>query len=328
MNKFFAILAAAALFIGAVSAPEAHAEKKLRVATVLTGPINDGGWNESAYKGLTKAAKELGVETAYSENVLQPDMETIMSDYASKGFDLVIGHGFEFYGPAKQIAADFPNTKFAIINGRGFQEPNLSTYAFRTEQSGFLAGAIAALITQSNKVGVIGGMNSPHIQVASENFIKGAKYINPNCDAQLAYVGSWTDVAKAKEMGISMLDRGMDVLVGNANAGVLGIIEAAKSRGKTVLGYIDDQNSIAPETIPVSVIQSVERLMFHIITLADTGKITATYNRLGINEGVVGISPFYGDSITPDQQAKIKEVMELLANDTIAKQGLFWELKK
>lgn len=328
MLRFFAMMAVTAAFlVSAVGVSPAEAGK-LRVALVLTGPINDGGWNESGYRGLKRAETELGLETAYSENVLQPDIETVMSDYASKGYDLVIGSGFEFFGPAKAVALEFPKVWFAVVNGRGFQEPNLCTFGFRTEQSGFLAGALSAMVSKSGKVGYIGGMNAPHIQTAAENFLAGAKYARPDVDAQRTYVGSWTDVAKAKEMAYSMLDRGADVLVGNANAGVLGIIEAAKARDKWVVGYIEDQHPIAPETIPVSVIQSVERLTFFIIEKAVNKQLKAEYNRPGIAEGVVGISPYYGDTFTPEMKAKVQDIIAKLNDGTFEKQGLLWEMKK
>ena len=300
---------------------------KFSVAMVLVGPINDAGWNESAYKGLILAEKRFGVVTAYSENVPLADFETVFADYAGKGYDLVIGHGFEFVDPAKNVAPDFPNTQFAVVNGVGSQAPNFSSFRFKTYQTGFIAGMVAGLITESNNVGMIGGAKYPHIEAAAENYRVAAQLVNPGCKVQTAYVGNWTDVAKGKEMALAMIDGGADVLTGNANQVTLGIIDAAVSRGIQAIGYIDDQSHVAPDTIFVSAIQSVQNMVAVIVDKAVNGTINPEFYLLGMAEGVIGISDFHGNDskLSVEDKALIDELLVKIEDGTLEKEGVFWK---
>ena len=148
------VLFAAAVLVGCggvkkeekgAAKPEAT-KAAYRVAMVLTGPINDAGWNESAYKGLLAAKDKFKVDVAYTENVPQPDFESVIRDYADKGYNLVILHGFEFSDVVKAVSPQYPKVTFAVVNGNGFQEPNMLSLRFNTPQTGFLAGAVAGLI--------------------------------------------------------------------------------------------------------------------------------------------------------------------------------------
>lgn len=299
-------------------------QEKLKVAMVLHGAINDAGWNESAYKGLKLAEEKLGVVIAYSEGVPIPDIEAVMASYASRGYGLVIGHGFEFLDPAKRAAANFPDTQFAVVNGTEGQAPNLSSFRFKTAQTGFIVGMMAGLLTKSNKVGLIAGDKYPHMEIAAKNFKVGAQYVNPECEARSVYVGSWTDIAKGKEMALAMIDTGFDVISGNADQVNLGIIEAAKSRGIKALGYISDQYSIAPDTIFVSVIQSVESMVATIIEKVIKGDLKPEFYELGMEEGVIGLSDFHGNDakLSSEDRALIKELLTKLVDGTLEKEGI------
>lgn len=331
------LLTVLSLLVIGCSAPKAPEEKggeqkddsaakdTFKVATVLTGPINDAGWNESAYKGLLKAKETLGVEVAYTENVPQPDFETAIRDYADKGYDLIIAHGFEFTDAAKAVAPNYPDIQFAVVNGSVAQEPNLGSFRFDTPQVGFLAGAFAGLITKSNVVGMIGGMKFPHIQDSLTGFEAGAKYVNPDVKVLQAYTESWTDIPKGKETALAMIDQGADVVCTNANQVGLGGIEAAKERGVYAIGYIDDQYKVAPGTVPVSAIQSVEDLVVKIIEMAKAEPIKPQTYLLGAKDGVVRLSDFYelGKEPVPDEiKQKMQEILEGLKDGSLKEQGI------
>ncbi|NMC31491.1 MAG: BMP family ABC transporter substrate-binding protein [Veillonellaceae bacterium] len=303
--------------------PEA-AKSALRVAMVLTGPINDAGWNESAYKGLMAAKDKFKVNVAYTENVPQPDFESVIRDYADKGYNLVILHGFEFSDVVKAISPQYPKVTFAVVNGNGFQEPNMLSLRFNTPQTGFLAGAMAGLLTQTNTVGMIGGTKLPHIQDGLKGFEAGAKYVNPKVKVLTGFTETMSDVAKGKEMAMAMIEQGADVVSGNANQASLGIIDAAKTKKIKAIGYISDQYNVAPDTVFVSAVQSVTFMIETIIGKAVKNEAKPALYLMGVNESAIFLSDFHGnDSKLPAGAAeKLKDVVAKIKDGSLKKQGV------
>jgi len=300
------------------------ANKAFRVAMVMTGPINDAGWNESAYKGLMQAKEKYKVETAYTENVPQPDFESVIRDYADKGYDLIILHGFEFSDVVKQIAPQYPNVLFAVVNGDSFQEPNMLSLRFNTPQTGFLAGAVAGLITKTNVVGMIGGTKLPHIQDGLIGFEAGAKYVNPNVKVLTGFTETMTDVPKGKEMAMAMIEQGADIVGGNANQATLGVIDAAKTKKIKAIGYISDQYNVAPDTVFVSAIQSVTLMIDSIIKEAVNKEAKPALYLMGVNEGAILLSDYHGNDakLPTGAKEKIQEVMAKIKDGSLKTQGI------
>jgi basic membrane protein A len=299
-------------------------EKDFEVAMVMTGPINDAGWCESAYKGLMTAKDKYQVEIAYSENVAQPDIDAVIRDYADKGYDLIICHGFEFSDPVKAISPEYPESIFAVVNGDSYQDPNMVSMRFNTPQTGFIAGTVAALISETNVVGMIGGTKMPHIQDALLGFEAGAKYVNPDIKVLTGFTESMDDLAKGKEMAMAMIEQGADVTCANANQAALGVIDAAKSQGIKHLGYISDQYEVEPDTIFVSVIQSVEDMIVSIVDKAVNGEAKAALYLMGVNDGAVRLSDFHGNESKLPEGAmdKINEAIEAIKDGSLKEKGI------
>lgn len=297
--------------------------KAFRVAMIMTGPINDAGWNESAYKGLMQAKEKYKVDTAYTENVPRPDYETVIRDYADKGYDLIILHGFEFSDVVKQVASQYPKVLFAVVNGDSFQEPNMLSLRFNTPQTGFLAGAVAGLITKTNVVGMIGGTKLPHIQDGLIGFEAGAKYVNPNVKVLTGFTETMTDVPKGKEMAMAMIEQGADVVGGNANQASLGVIDAAKSKKIMAIGYISDQYNVAPDTVFVSAIQSVAFMIDSIIQKAVKKEAKPALYLMGVNEGAIMLSDYHGNDakLPPGAKEKIQDVTAKIKDGSLKTQG-------
>ena len=312
---------------GQASAPqtsETPEAEPIQVALLLTGYANDAGFCETCVDGLKKAESELGVTTAYSEALAKPDFESTMRDYADQGFDLVICAGNEFSDAALAVSPTFPDTKFAVINGNDANDPNVAAYRFNTPETGFLAGALAAMYSESGSVGFVGGSTSPHIKDGADAFVAGAQYVNPEINAQVGYTESWTDVAKGKEMGMAFIEQGADVLSANADACSLGVIDAAKTSDCIYIGYNTDQNENAPEHIPVSVIQSNEFLVYSIIEEVLAGEFTPALSLYGMNEGAVAVSDFYdiGAALTEEEQALLEEIIAGIQDGSLKEAGI------
>lgn len=306
------------------SEPTQDSEEKLKVAMVLTSAINDAGWGESAYKGLMAAEEKYGVTTAYSEQVQQADFETVMRDYATQNFDLVLLVGNEFSDVALKVAPEFEDVKFAVMNGNESQEPNVAAYRFNTPETGFTAGYLAALYTESNVVGTIVGSSYPHMLDAMDAFVAGAEYCNPDIEVLTGNSESMTDIARGKEMGLAMVEQGADVLNANANAVGLGVIDAAESKGIRYIGYISDQYDTAPETIMVSVVQSNEFLISSMVNDVLEDKFDPILHLLGMSEGAIYISDFHGhdDKLPEGGMDKVNELVAGIKDGSLKEAGI------
>ena len=299
-------------------------EDTLQVAMVLSGYINDAGWNQSSYEGIKMAEEEFGIQSAVSEAVAQPDFESTMRDYASQGMDLIICVGNEFSDAAINVSASFPDVQFAVVNGNCAQEPNVASYRFNTPETGFLAGALAALYSERNIVGEVGGTTQPNIEDAVKGFEAGAKYINPDIKVLTGYTETLTDIAKGKEMGMAFIEQGADVLSSVANSSSLGVIDAAKESQIKYIGYNSDQYEVAPETVMVSVVQSNQFMIRAIVASAVEGEFTPALHLYGLKEGAIYLTDYHDETapLTQEERTQIEEIIAAIEDGSLKEQGI------
>ena len=231
----------------------AKTHEKFKVAMLLPGSISDAGWNALAYEGLKAIEKELGAEISHAETRTPTDQEEQFRSYALDGYNMVFGHGYEFQDPAKAVAPDFPETVFITSSG-GTVTDNISPTNFRVEQPAYLLGMIAGMMTQTDKLGVMGGQNIPSVNSTFMAFEGGAKSVNPDVEVSWVYVGNWEDIGKGKELSLAQISEGVDFIFPNADAAGLGAYEAAElaqKEGKTVytFGANRDKSDISPSTV-------------------------------------------------------------------------------
>jgi basic membrane protein A len=292
------LITAVLLCMGAVvfASPKkdnAAASGKLKVALLLTGPANDQGWNATAFEGLKAAEAQYGLETAYTENLGVPDGDAAYTDYASQGYDLIIGHSFQFGDPAVRVGARFPNTKFMAIESN-VSSDNVASYVMACEEAGYLMGILAASMSKTGKIGMVGGFEQPSIIKVVEAYKLGAKEYNPNITVYEVYIDTYTDVDKGKEAALSIADRGADVISHIANQAGTGVIIAAQERGLLSTGDSYDQNSIAPDTVICSTIYSVPQLVLSAVEKVKTNTFVGGVFNLGMKDGVIDIAPYHG----------------------------------
>ena len=232
---------------------EAKGHEKFKVAMLLPGSISDAGWNALAYEGLKAIEKQLGAEISHAETRTPTDQEEQFRAYALDGYHMVFGHGYEFQDPAKAVAPDFPETIFITSSG-GTITDNISPVNFRVEQAAYLLGMIAGMMTNTNKLGVMGGQNIPSVNSTFMAFEGGAKSVNPEVEVSWVYVGNWEDIGKGKELALAQINEGVDFIFPNADAAGLGAFEAAETaqkEGKTVytFGANRDKSDISTTTV-------------------------------------------------------------------------------
>ena len=302
------VLVLGSVALMAAGQAEESSDGKMKVALLLSGPANDQGWNAVAFAGLKEAEQKYNLETAYSENVGISDGEASFRDYAAQGYDLVIGHGFQFGEPAVRISSQFPDTKFMAIESNTSSD-NVASYVMACEQAGYLMGMLSASMSETGTIGIVGGFEQPSIVKVLEAYKLGAQAVNPSIKVLDAYVSSFTDVALGKEAALSMADQGADVLSHCANQAGTGVIKAAEERGLLATGDSYDQSSIAPSTVMASTLYSVPALVLTAVEKVNTGTYEGGVFNLGMADGVVDISGYnaFEDKIPSEVKSLIAD---------------------
>ena len=226
-----------------------------KVGMLLPGAISDQGWNALAHDGLKAIETELGAEIDYVESLTPADWEADFRAYATDGYDLIFGHGYEYQAAAIAVAQDYPEIVFITSAGAsGAIRENVSPIVFRLEQATYLLGMIAGLMTQTDMIGIVGGQELPSASSTFIAFEGGVKSVNPDAVVQRAYVGDWENSAKARELALAQIQQGVDFIFHNANEAGLGVFEAvvmAQDAGKTVyaFGANRDQSAVSPRAV-------------------------------------------------------------------------------
>lgn len=295
----------------AESASEKAAEgEPLKVALCVTGAVNDMGWCQSAYDGLKLLEEKYGAEIAYTENIQAADMVAAFTDYAANGYDIVIGHGFQFGDPALEVGAQYPDTKFICVEADASAD-NVASYVMKCEEGGYIEGILAAHMTESNKIGFIGPIEGASLIKIMNGFEDGAKSVNPDIEVQTAWTGSFTDTALAKEAAQAMIDGGVDFIAHDANECGNGAIAAAQEAGIYATGDSYDQHELAPETVLTSSMYHVPVLIEAAYNDIVNGEFKGEVKYLGMAEGVVEMAPYYDmESVIPEDVRK--EIAELI----------------
>ena len=287
------------LVIGLALVFSAVAQQKLKIAMVLPGPINDNDWNSVGYNGLEKAAADLKVEVAYSENVADADAERVLRDYASRGYNLIFAHSFSFGSATLEVAKDFPKVIFMAGTATELA-PNMGTYDNPDYQGAYLAGMLAAGVSKTGVVGWVDGNPAPNMLANLHAYEAGARAMNPNARVLHTFIGSWYDPPKSKEAALAQIEQGADVL----SAQGVGVIDAAKEKKVFALGAMTDQNYMGPKVVLTSVTWNLAPLITAVAKSIINGKWESRNWSLGIAEGSVNLAPFHGlDGAVPARVA-------------------------
>lgn len=267
------LLALGALSIGAMANP-AFAETS--VALVLPGSVADGGWNAGAYQGLKNLEGLKDFKIAFSENVSQADIPQVVRGYADDGFDLIIGHGFQFGSLFVEISQDYPDQKFfATTSAPGGSEiPTNALYLDgRYGDVAYGAGALAALLSKKGKaVGIVGGGDNPTTQLMSNVFKGAAEQTVTGMKGFKIITGDYNDAAKGREASATMIGNGADVIWHIADITGIGAVEGAAAKDATVIGMYADQKALAPKNIAVSFVSNNEGLVEEAAKMVEAGK--------------------------------------------------------
>lgn len=287
---------------------------ELKVALILNGSITDASWNANGYNALKANADEMGFEWTYIENVQAADMEASIRDFCEQGYNLIMAHGSQFGDAMSAVAPSYPDTYFFVYNGELETGGNLSTIRNSADENAFISGVIAALASETGTIGWVGAMEVPTTTEVFYGYEAGAKYIDPEINILSAYVGSYNDTAKAKEITLTMFEQGADVIQSNANQGTAGVIEAAyewgTDSGVMLISDTNDRYEDCPEFQLTASIISFEAAYKIPITQVIEGTWDGSTVLGTVANGVMGNAPYHDleDRLTDEEKATVEQV--------------------
>lgn len=274
--------------VSAAESPDSSAEGALKVALCMSGAANDQGWNQAAYEGAVTAVEKYGFELAYTENLEIADIVAAFSDYAAAGYDVIIGHGFEFGDPALEVAATYPDVKFICIEADASAD-NVASYVMACEQTAYVEGIIAANMTKTGKVGGIGPIQGDSLVKIINGFEDGAKSVNPDIEVKTAWTNSFIDTQLAQEAATAMIEDGVDVIKHCANACGNGAISAAVEADIWCQGDSYDQSSLAPDNILDSALYKLDVVLDIALGSIKDGSFKGDVYNLGMADNAVEV---------------------------------------
>lgn len=281
------------------TAGSAAASSDYQVSMVTDmGGVNDQSFNQLAWEGLQQLQKDTGIKVGYTESKQESDYATNLDKAVDNESNLVWGIGFAMADAIQTAAKQNPDVSFAIIDNAYPEDSltdNLTGVTFRSQEPSFVVGYIAAMTSETGKVGFVGGMKSDVLATFEYGFKAGVAYANKesgkNVEVTTQYIESFTDAAKGKAAGQKMYSDGCDVVFQAAGNAGNGVIEAAQDAGKFVIGVDKDQYSQAPDNMLSSALKNVDKAVIEISEQASKGeKIGGKNIELGMSDDAAGIS--------------------------------------
>src|SRR5215470_10688077 len=312
MRSWIISAIAAALWASGASSHAALAADFLPALVYDVGGKFDKSFNEAAYRGAERFKQETGIAYREFEVTAEAQREQALRGMARRGAQIVVGVGFGQASGMEKVAGEFPNVKFVIVDAV-VDRPNVQSIVFKEHEGSFLVGMAAAMASKTGKIGFVGGMDIPLIRRFALGYEQGARYVNPRIEVFQNMTGTtpaaWNDPTRGGELARSQFDRGADVVYAAAGATGLGVLQAAKDKGRLAIGVDSNQNHIHPGTILTSMIKRVDLAVYETFKAAKDGTLKGGVRSLGVAEGGVGyaIDQNNRSLITPDMEKRLQQ---------------------
>ncbi len=260
-----------------------------KLAAIFPGVITDADYNTLGYIGITAVQTDLGLEVTYSENVAVPDADSVMREHIDDGYNIIFTHGAQFASQTEELAIEFPEVTFiAEFDAPVDHAPNNFWVIDRNFQTGFYAiGALAAKLTQTGKIGYIGGLTLPFSYAEVHAIEQAIADSGLDIEVKAVWAGDFNDPTKARELADAMIAEGIDVLMGSLNLGMFGLFEAVKIAPGRVwaTAKYTDKSYFAPEQYVTSLLYDWTGPLKEIVQKIIDGE-TGGYYPLGFDTGV------------------------------------------
>lgn len=294
--------------------------KTYKVAMISDTSISDGGWGAACYNAMITAAKEKGFETQYTDGLKTADFAQSIRSYADLGYDLIFAPGNQYSDAVKEVAKDYPNVHFALLNGT-IETDNVVSLLPDADQIGQMAGALAGLMSKTNNIGFIGGIELDTTKTKLASYQAAAQAVNPNIQVASAYAGSFDDTAKGMEIANSMItSKNVDVMFGDASAVDSGARQALASHPNTFdIGQPsdlvkDDKSGVVISSVLTDNAAMVKICMDDVIN----GKFGNKTIYGNLDNGCLSVGTF-SDKTPQDVKTKYLEIVDKIKAGTFIK---------
>ena len=302
--KLLLVASLLTIFTSCVDRTEARREGcQIKVGIVFDiGGKNDRSFNAAAWEGVKRAEHELPICLYDVEPGNPTSIEPAMRAFAEKGFDLIVGVGFAQGPILKRVATDYPNIKFAIVDGVIMEDDgktpksNVASLVFREHEGSYLVGMIAAEKSKTGVLGFLGGMDIPLIHRFQKGYEEGARAVNPNIRVIPNYVGvtdgAWNNPGKGKELAVAQIEKGADVIFTAAGNSGLGAFDAVEQYGrnangeanKFVIGVDSNQNGVKPGFVLTSMVKRVDNAVYDVVKEVLGGGFKGGFHVFGLDK--------------------------------------------
>lgn len=304
----------------------AQSAEGLTIGLVLDkGGKDDKSFNSAAVAGAERAAKEFGIKIKDVESPDDAAFEPAMRTFAERGIPLVLAVGFAQADALKKVAPNFPNTNFAIVDAV-VDAPNVASLMFEEQEGSFLVGYLAGLVTKTNKVGFVGGMDVAMIRRFLMAYEAGVKAANPKANVLNGFVGitssAWANPTRGRELALSQMSQGADVLFHAAGASGMGVFDAVETDTKKstyAIGVDSNQNGIKPGRVLTSMLKRVDNAVYEIIKSQVEKKFVGGHRSFGLKDKGVdyAVDEHNKDLISPYAE-KLEKVRQEIIDGKIA----------
>jgi basic membrane protein A and related proteins len=292
-------------------------EGKILVGIVFDiGGKDDRSFNAAAWEGVRRAARDFPIVLRDIEPGNPTSIEPAMRAFAERGYDLIIGVGFAQAPIMEVVAKDYPNMNFAIVDGAS-ELPNVASLVFKEHQGSYLVGMIAARASKTGVIGFVGGMDIPLIHRFETGYEEGARAVNPNIRVIDNYVGvtdaAWNNPGKGKELALSRIGKGADVIFTAAGNSGLGAFDAVEQAGRDpqghanrfVIGVDSNQNMVKPGFVLTSMVKRVDNAVYQIVEDVVNKRFKGGFHVYGLEaDGVAYALDDYNRALIPPDVLK------------------------
>ena len=282
----------------------------------------DKSFNEAAYNGAEAFKADTGIEYLEFEPTNEAQREQALRKMAQRGANIIVAVSFAQTSAVETVAAELPDVKFTLIDGF-VEAPNVQSIVFKEHEGSYLVGMLAAMASESGKVGFIGGMDIPLIRKFACGYEQGAKAVNGDAEVMVNMTGNtpaaWNDPTKGGELAMSQFDRGADVVFAAAGGTGTGVYQAAKDAGKLAIGVDSNQNHLHPGTMLTSMVKRVDVAVAEAFSSAMEGTWEPGLKVLGLSEdGVAWALDEHNRSlVSKDMEEKLAAAQQAIASGEV-----------
>lgn len=288
-----------------------------RIALIMSGQRDDQSWNQFMADSVQRLVDGSLIEASFAEDITPADFERVAADYAEQGYDLIIAHTSDYTEAAIKVATDYPEVNFAVTGGTQYL-PNMAGLNNWTHDSSAVAGYLAAQLTESKTVGIVGAFAFPTQFVAHEGFKYGVfranrEFLSADENAEQVvcletFTNTWFDTALGFEAAIAQMDQGADIIYITTSGAGFGVIQAAQETGNAkVIGSFTDMNPFAEDVVITSVERLADAPLEAILFDIRNGRFTGKDYAFNLANGGTALSPYHSfeSVISAEVQEKV-----------------------